>query len=166
MAVVVQWLSCVQLFAAPWTAARQASPSFVISQGSLLLLLVCTSCSLPSHGCFPYTSVPMGTQQILKGTLWRSQGFLLLWFFFFFYWLCLVFGVVCGIFIHGLRTLMQHAGSSSLTRDQTWAPALAAWSLPWTSREVLWWFFLYSAFSSLVFCPVSASYLGVPGPSS
>ena len=86
--------------------------------------------------------------------------------FFFFYWLCLVFGVVCGIFIHGLRTLMQHAGSSSLTRDQTWAPALAAWSLPWTSREVLWWFFLYSAFSSLVFCPVSASYLGVPGPSS
>ena len=87
-------------------------------------------------------------------------------FFFFFYWLCLVFGVVCGIFIHGLRTLMQHAGSSSLTRDQTWAPALAAWSLPWTSREVLWWFFLYSAFSSLVFCPVSASYLGVPGPSS
>ena len=61
---------------------------------------------------------------------------------------------------------MQLAGPSSLTRDETWAPALAAWSLPWTSREVLWCFFLYSAFSSLIFCPMSSSYLGVSGPSS
>ena len=33
--VVVQSLSCVQLFATPWTAARQASLSFTISQSSL-----------------------------------------------------------------------------------------------------------------------------------
>ena len=30
---VVESLSCVRLFAIPWTAARQASPSFTISQG-------------------------------------------------------------------------------------------------------------------------------------
>ena len=73
---VVQSLSCVQLFATPWTAARQASLSLIISQSLLLSMLVCTSCSFPSRGWFPYTNVPMGTQQILKGTLWRSQGFL------------------------------------------------------------------------------------------
>ena len=31
MAIVVQLLSCVQLFAIPWTAARQASLSFIVS---------------------------------------------------------------------------------------------------------------------------------------
>ena len=49
---VVQSLSYVQLFATPWTAARQASLSFIISQNLLLFLLVCTSCSFPSHGGF------------------------------------------------------------------------------------------------------------------
>ena len=34
---VVQSLSCVQLFGAPWTAARQASLSFTISQSLLRL---------------------------------------------------------------------------------------------------------------------------------
>ena len=33
--VIVQWLSCVWLFATPWTAARQASLSFTISQSLL-----------------------------------------------------------------------------------------------------------------------------------
>ena len=33
--VVVQWLSCVRLFATPWTAARQPCPSFTISQSLL-----------------------------------------------------------------------------------------------------------------------------------
>ena len=40
---------------------------------------------------------------------------------------------------HGTRDLScgMHAGSSSLTRDQTQAPALGVWSLThWTTREV------------------------------
>ena len=33
---------------------------------------------------------------------------------------------------------MQHVGSSSLTRDRTWAPAQGTWSLShWTTRKVL-----------------------------
>ena len=37
--VVVQLLSCVQLFATPWTVARQASLSFTISRSLLKLML-------------------------------------------------------------------------------------------------------------------------------
>ena len=37
---VVQSLSCVQLFATPWTAARQASLSFTISQSLLKLMTI------------------------------------------------------------------------------------------------------------------------------
>ena len=38
--VVVQSLSCVQIFATPWTAARQVSLSFTISQGLLELVSI------------------------------------------------------------------------------------------------------------------------------
>ena len=38
--VVVQLLSHVQLFATPWTAARQASLSFIISQSLLKLMSI------------------------------------------------------------------------------------------------------------------------------
>ena len=38
--LVVQSLSCVQLFAIPWTAARQASLSFTISQSLLRLMSI------------------------------------------------------------------------------------------------------------------------------
>ena len=38
--VVVQSLSCVQLFATPWTAARQAFLSFAISQNLLKLMSI------------------------------------------------------------------------------------------------------------------------------
>ena len=38
--VVVQLLSCVRLFATPWTAARQASLSFTISQSLLKLMSI------------------------------------------------------------------------------------------------------------------------------
>ena len=38
--VVVQSLSCVQLFATPWTAACQASPSFTIFQRLLKLMSI------------------------------------------------------------------------------------------------------------------------------
>ena len=55
----VQWLSRVQLFATPWTAARQASRSFTVSQSLLKLtsiksvvpsnhLILCRSLLLPS----------------------------------------------------------------------------------------------------------------------
>ena len=37
---VIQLLSCVQLLAAPWTAAGQAHPSFTISQSSLKLMSI------------------------------------------------------------------------------------------------------------------------------
>ena len=47
--VVVQSLSCVQLFATPWTAARQVSLSFTISQS------YSNSCPL-SWWCYPTIS--------------------------------------------------------------------------------------------------------------
>ena len=40
IAAVVQWLSQIQLFAIPWTAARQASLSFAISQSLLKLIFI------------------------------------------------------------------------------------------------------------------------------
>ena len=58
--VIVQSLSCVQLFATPWTAAHQASLSFTVSQSLLRfmsiklvmpsnhLILCCTLLLLPS----------------------------------------------------------------------------------------------------------------------
>ena len=57
--IVVQSLSCVQLFATPWRAAHQASLSFTISQSLLKLmstelvmasnyLILCLSPSLPA----------------------------------------------------------------------------------------------------------------------
>ena len=47
VAVVVQWLSCVPLFATPQTAAHQASLSFTISW-SLLKLMSIESVMLPN----------------------------------------------------------------------------------------------------------------------
>ena len=46
--VVIQSLSCVPLFVTPWTAARQASLSFTISQG-LLKLMSTESVMLSNH---------------------------------------------------------------------------------------------------------------------
>ena len=46
--VIVQLLSCVRLFAAPWTAARQAPLSFIISW-SLLKLMSIESVMPSSH---------------------------------------------------------------------------------------------------------------------
>ena len=48
VAVVVWSLSCVQLFVTPWTAARQASLSFTISQ-SLLKLMSIELVMPPNH---------------------------------------------------------------------------------------------------------------------
>ena len=57
--VVVQSLSCIQLFATPWTAACQASLSFIISQ-SLLKLMSIESVMPPNHLilCCPLLLLP------------------------------------------------------------------------------------------------------------
>ena len=47
-AVAVQSLSCVRLFATPWTAAYQASLSFTVSQ-ILLKLMSIESVMLSNH---------------------------------------------------------------------------------------------------------------------
>ena len=56
---VVQLLSCVQLFATPWTAASQASLSFTISQR--LLKLMSIEAVMPSNHlvlCCPLLLLP------------------------------------------------------------------------------------------------------------
>ena len=57
--VVVQWLSCVWLFATPWTAACQAFLSFTISSSSLKLMS--TESLMPSNHliiCCPLLLLP------------------------------------------------------------------------------------------------------------
>ena len=57
--VFVQWLSCVQLFATPWTAAHQASLSFTISLS--LLELMSFEWMMPSNNlshCHPLLFLP------------------------------------------------------------------------------------------------------------
>ena len=58
--VVVQSLSCVQLFATPWTAARRASLSFTISR-SLLKLMSTESVIISNHLilCRPLLLLPL-----------------------------------------------------------------------------------------------------------
>ena len=51
--VVVQWLSHVRLFMIPWTAARQASLPFTISQSLLKLIQASHPLSLPPPSIFP-----------------------------------------------------------------------------------------------------------------
>ena len=56
---VVQLLSRVRLFVTPWTAARQASLSFTISQSSLRLM--CIESAMPSNHlifCHPLLLLP------------------------------------------------------------------------------------------------------------
>ena len=55
--VVVQWLSCVQLFATPWTAAHQAPLSFTVS-GNLLTFMSIESVMPFNHLLFaPFSSL-------------------------------------------------------------------------------------------------------------
>ena len=53
--VIVQLLSCVQLFASPWTAALQASLSFIISW-SLLKHCIPMYLSLHPHKFIKFSS--------------------------------------------------------------------------------------------------------------
>ena len=55
--IVVQLLSCVQLFVAPWTAAHQASLSFTVSQ-SLLKLMLSQWCRPTISSCHPLLLLP------------------------------------------------------------------------------------------------------------
>ena len=58
--LVVQWLSHVQLFVTPWTAAHQASLSFTISRS--LLKLMCIESVMPSNHlilCRPLLLLPL-----------------------------------------------------------------------------------------------------------
>ena len=59
IAVVIQLLSRIQLFVAPWTAAHQASLSFSISQ-SLLILMSIESVMISKHSilCHPFLFLP------------------------------------------------------------------------------------------------------------
>ena len=59
VAFVVQPLSCVQVFVTPWTAAHQASLSFIISQS--LLKLMCIETVMPTNQlilCWPLLLLP------------------------------------------------------------------------------------------------------------
>ena len=75
----VQLLSRVQLFAIPWTAARQASPSFTISCS--LLKLISIESVMPSNHlilCHPLRLLPLIFPSIrvlfLKSRLCASRG--------------------------------------------------------------------------------------------
>ena len=59
--VVVQSLSCIQLFATPWTTAHQASPSFTTFQSLLKLKLMAIESVMPSSHpifCHPLLLLP------------------------------------------------------------------------------------------------------------
>ena len=56
-ATVVQLLSHAQLFATPWTAARQASLSFTISQSLLKIMSMVSDAIQPSHPLSPSSPV-------------------------------------------------------------------------------------------------------------
>ena len=76
--VVVQSLSCVRLFTTPWTAARQASPSFIISQ-SLLKSCLSSQWSHPIISSFvvPFSSCLQSfpaSESFLMNQLFASGG--------------------------------------------------------------------------------------------
>ena len=74
-AVAVQSLSCVRLFATPWTAAYQASLSFTVSQ-ILLKLMSIESVMLSNHLIFycPLLLLPSIFSRIQMSQLFASGG--------------------------------------------------------------------------------------------
>ena len=84
--VVVQSLSHVQLFATPWTAARQASPSFTLSNScvcsnswpsnqwchptisSFIIAFSCYVQSCPAVGFFPMSQLFTSGSQIIEAS--------------------------------------------------------------------------------------------------
>ena len=82
------------------------------------------------------------------GFCFRPQSGPVAFFFFFLIFLHLVaLGLSCGLW----ALQLQHAGSGSLTRRQTWPLALGVWSLShWTTREVPLWPFLFLFLSEML----------------
>ena len=70
---IVQSLSCVQLFATPWTAARQASLTFTISQS--LLKLMSTESVMPFNHLFLFIPFSSRFQSFPAGFFLMSQFF-------------------------------------------------------------------------------------------
>ena len=73
----VQWLSCVQLFATPWTAARQSSLSITNSRNSLKLMSIESVFQQHKRRLYKWTS-PDGqhrnqTDYTLCSQRWRSS---------------------------------------------------------------------------------------------
>ena len=67
LSVWFKLLSCVQLFATPWTAARQAYLPFIISQS--LLKLISTESTMPSNHlilCHPFSSCPQSFIEVFS----------------------------------------------------------------------------------------------------
>ena len=64
--VIVQWLSCVQCFVAPWTAAREASLSLTISWSLLKFMFI--ESVMPSNHLILSTPSPLtlAVQEALK----------------------------------------------------------------------------------------------------
>ena len=73
----VQWLSCVRLFATPWTEARQAALS--ITNSWSLLRLMSIELVMPSNSlilCLPFSPSPLGLQSFpASGSFQMSQFF-------------------------------------------------------------------------------------------
>ena len=75
LVVVVQSLSRFQLFVTPWTAARQASLPFTISQS--LLKLMSIELVMPSNHLIPFSSCLQSfpaSGSFLKSWLFASVG--------------------------------------------------------------------------------------------
>ena len=73
-AVVVQPLSCVQLFATPWTSAHQASLSFTVSWSSLKLMSMASV--MPSNHlilCHPLLPLPSWSCAVCSSNIPRTQ---------------------------------------------------------------------------------------------
>ena len=76
--VVVQPLSCVQLFATLWTSAHQASLSFTVSQSFLKLMSI--ESMMPSNQlifCLPFSSCPqsfLASGSFSVSLLFESDG--------------------------------------------------------------------------------------------
>ena len=72
--VVVQWLSHVQLFATPWTAASQASLSFTVSG-------VCSNSCPLSQRCHPTISPSVAPFSFCPQSFLASESFPMSWLF-------------------------------------------------------------------------------------
>ena len=130
--VVFQSVSCVWLFATPWTAAHQASLSFIISQSFLKLMSIdmyslvqATLLSLPIPGIscglfFTEIEIKGLIRTTSVGNNFKNM-----------YMLCWVLVAARGIFGCSMWDLVPWPGM------EPGSPALGAWGLScWMTREV------------------------------